>query len=216
MFRSRFLMASAAAIAAVAVLTISGGVFAEDAGKPFKPVDLPSDLAEKVKSLPAEKVDFLRGEDALSFADRHDLLFSRLSKRTPEAIEAYIDAMMEIVAASKYDPARDKASIPLDAKDPTFNDWKMRRSPAFDTPRQPGPINVQRYVSSGPKQGIPTFFNLPVALTPADLVAGEVDVAIMGAGLDMGSGARGQDRRDLQEPVHGHARAHAHDGVPVQ
>lgn len=155
------------------------------------PAELPADLAEKVRSLPAEKLEFLRGEGALAFADRHDLLFSRLSKRTPEAIEAYIDAMMEIDAASKYDPSRDRDSIPLDTKDPTFNDWKMRRPPAFDTPRQPGPINVQRYLSSGPKQGIPTFFNLPVALTPADLVAGEVEVAIMGAGLDMGSGARG-------------------------
>src|SRR5258708_37976770 len=46
-------------------------------------------------------------------------------------------------------------------------------------------------MGSGPKLGIPTFFNLPVALTPEDLKAGKVDVAIVGAGLDMGSGFRG-------------------------
>ncbi len=39
--------------------------------------------------------------------------------------------------------------------------------------------------------GTPTFFMLPVALTPEDLTAGEVDVAIMGAPLDTGSGMRG-------------------------
>jgi agmatinase len=161
------------------------------AEKDAKPAELPPALAEKVASLPKEKVDFLRGEDALAFADRHDLLFKRLIKRTPEAIEDYIDGMMEVAAAAKYDPSRDKASIPLDTTDETFNDWKSRRPAAFDTPRQPGPINVQRYMAAGPKLGIPTFFNLPVALTPADLIAGEVDVAIMGAGLDMGSGARG-------------------------
>ena len=44
---------------------------------------------------------------------------------------------------------------------------------------------------ASPKLGIPTFFNLPVALTPEDLVAGEVDVAIMGIGLDTGTGFRG-------------------------
>jgi agmatinase len=39
--------------------------------------------------------------------------------------------------------------------------------------------------------GVRTFFQLPVALTPADLIAGKVDVAIMGAPIDMGIGMRG-------------------------
>lgn len=183
---------SVAAVALAAFLGLSGAAIAAgDDAKAFAPADLPPELAEKIKDLPAEKIEFLRGEDALAFADRHDLLFARLIKKTPSAIEDYIDGMMEVAAISKYDPARDAASIPLDASDPTFNGWKARRPAAFDAPREPGPINVQRYLSSGPKIGIPTFFNLPVALTPADLIAGEVDVAIMGAGLDMGSGARG-------------------------
>jgi arginase family enzyme len=36
--------------------------------------------------------------------------------------------------------------------------------------------------------GIPTFFKLPIALTPEDLKAGDVDVAIIGAHTDMGGG----------------------------
>lgn len=39
--------------------------------------------------------------------------------------------------------------------------------------------------------GIPTFFKLPVALTPEDLKAGDVDIAIIDAHTDMGGGYRG-------------------------
>jgi agmatinase len=40
-------------------------------------------------------------------------------------------------------------------------------------------------------QGIPTFFHLPIALTPEDLKAGKVEIAFIGAHNDMGSGMRG-------------------------
>jgi len=157
----------------------------------FEPVELPAALAEKTAGLAEEKLDFLRGENALSFAERHDVLFDRLDAKTPAEIEAYVDAMMRVTELVGYDPDEDPASIPLNTDSGGFNYWKTRRPPAFDTPRQPGPINVNRYLQAGPKSGIPTFFNLPVALTPQDLLAGEVDVAIMGAGLDMGTGFRG-------------------------
>jgi arginase family enzyme len=49
---------------------------------------------------------------------------------------------------------------------------------------------LSRYVS-GRAAGIPTFASAPVALTPPDLRAGKVDVAILGAPIDMGSGFRG-------------------------
>ena len=41
---------------------------------------------------------------------------------------------------------------------------------------------------------LPTFLHQPLAFTPEDLAAAEVDVAIMGAFTDMGSGARGASR----------------------
>lgn len=157
----------------------------------FEPVDLPATIADKVRGLPSEKVDFLRGDRIFGFAERHDLLFDRLENKTPEQIEAYIDAMMRVIEMMKFDPDTDSAAIELNTDGPGFNGWKTRRPAAFDTPREAGPINVNRYLRASPKNGIPTFFNLPVALTPEDLTAGEVDVAIMGAGLDMGSGFRG-------------------------
>ncbi|MDA0679906.1 MAG: agmatinase family protein [Proteobacteria bacterium] len=176
--------------AAVAILALCITAFAQDEDE-FEPVDLPDDIAAKVSDLPQEKVDFLRGDGIFGFAERHELLFDRLDSKTPAQIEAYIDAMMRVTELMKFNPDTDMASIPLNTESDGFNAWKTRRPAEFDTPREAGPINVNRYLSAGPKQGIPTFFNLPIAMTPEDLVAGEVDIAIMGAGLDMGSGYRG-------------------------
>jgi arginase len=84
----------------------------------------------------------------------------------------------------------EKAVIPLDTDDPTYNLWQTPRDDLSEG-REAGPINIQRYAGGAGWQGIPTFFKLPVALTPADLTAGDVDVAIIGAHTDMGGGYRG-------------------------
>ena len=157
----------------------------------FEPVDLPPELAKRLDGVAAEKIEFLRGEDALFFAERHDILFSRFSGKSADQVEAYIDAMMRVRELLKFDPEKDLESIPLNTESDEFNWFRTRRPPEFDTPREAGPININRYMQAGAKQGIPTFFNLPVALTPEDLVAGDVDVAIMGVGLDTGTGFRG-------------------------
>ena len=83
--------------------------------------------------------------------------------------------------------------IPLDQSDPTYDLWKKRREDLSEG-REPGPINVQRYPGGFAHQGIPTFFKLPVALVPEDLTAGNVDVAIISAHTDMGTGVRGTSR----------------------
>ncbi|GAA2587638.1 agmatinase [Actinomadura fulvescens] len=57
--------------------------------------------------------------------------------------------------------------------------------------REPGPINVQRYQHVPAYAGIATFLGLPLCLTPEDLRAGGVEVAVVGAPVDMGSGHRG-------------------------
>ncbi len=88
-------------------------------------------------------------------------------------------------------PQEDRAAIPLNPDDPTIDEWKQIRNMADDPKREPGPINIQRFAGGLAWLGIPTFFMLPVALTPEDLTAGEVDVAILGAPLDTGSGMRG-------------------------
>jgi agmatinase len=85
----------------------------------------------------------------------------------------------------------EKPVIPLDTGDPSYNSWQQLRDFSKDRQREPGPINVQKYDFGMSWMGIPTFFHLPVALTPDDLKAGKVEIAIMGAYTDMGSGMRG-------------------------
>jgi formimidoylglutamase len=86
-----------------------------------------------------------------------------------------------------------KPVIPLNTGDPSYDLWKTRRDD-LTKGREPGPINVQRYGFGAGYQGIPTFFRTPVALVPADLKAGDVDVAFIGAYTDMGGGQRGASR----------------------
>lgn len=93
-------------------------------------------------------------------------------------------------AQAQEEDAPVERSIPLNPDDPTFDVWREYRDMSDDA-REPGPINIQRFNGGSARSGIPTFFNLPVALTPADLKAGEVDVAILGAPFDFGSGFRG-------------------------
>ncbi len=85
----------------------------------------------------------------------------------------------------------EEAVIPLDTEDPSYNVWRTLRDPSKGPKREPGIINVQKYDFGLSYNAMPTFFHLPVALTPADLLASQVDIAIMGAVTDMGTGMRG-------------------------
>lgn len=91
----------------------------------------------------------------------------------------------------KQEPIREgeQPVIPLDTKDPSYNAWRTLRDD-FGKNRTVGPIGVQRFPGQGWMQ-MPTFFHQPLAFTPEDLVAGKVDVAILGAFTDMGGGMRG-------------------------
>ncbi|MBO9449809.1 agmatinase family protein [Tropicibacter sp. R16_0] len=85
--------------------------------------------------------------------------------------------------------------IPLDTGDPSYNAWQTPL-PSFEGEREgrtPGLTNPARFFGQGYAQ-LPTFLHQPLAFTPEDLAAGNVDVAIMGAFTDMGSGARGASR----------------------
>lgn len=82
------------------------------------------------------------------------------------------------------------SSIPLVKSDPLINAWKEPRDLSKDG-RKPGLIQVQRSHGGLAYSGIPTFFKAPIALTPADLKAGQVDVAFMGASMDTSVGRRG-------------------------
>ena len=159
-----------------------------------KPV-LPPALATKVAALPKAKRDFLTSDEAEMFAGSYPKLYERLLTKSPAEIEAYIDGAQAALQASKFDAATDMAAIPLNTGKDSFNGWKVRRPAGLDPKREPGPIELSYYlhgrgggVYGG---GIATFAGAPVAIFPEDLVAGKVDVAIVGAPLDMGSGYRG-------------------------
>ena len=85
----------------------------------------------------------------------------------------------------------EKPVIPLDEDDPTYNIWRELRNLSKDPKREPGIINIQKYNFGMSYNAMPTFFNTPVAMSPADLKASQVDIAVMGAVPDMGTGMRG-------------------------
>ena len=84
-------------------------------------------------------------------------------------------------SAQEAAPDPEAAIIRLDPNDPNLEVWRDRDI-SDDPPREPGPIQVGSVL---------TFFGLPMARTIEDLVAGEVEVAFMGAPVDMGVGFRG-------------------------
>lgn len=152
-------------------------------------VNAPAWLAPKIAGLSKAKRDFLLSEKAEQMAGSYERLFLRLKDKTPGEIEAYVDGMMSVVQSAKFNPDTDMGSIPLDTSDENFNGWKLMRPRELTLKREAGPISLSYYMQS--RGGIATFANAPVAIYPEDLVAGKVDVAIVGAPLDMGSGYRG-------------------------
>ena len=77
-------------------------------------------------------------------------------------------------------PWRDPDDPLVQKLDPGWDIYFQRRDRSNDPDREPGPINLQRYAVVSGINGFPTYMGLPVALTPEDLKAGEVDVAIVG------------------------------------
>jgi agmatinase len=93
----------------------------------------------------------------------------------------------------------EKPIVHLNPDDPSYDVWKKVRDDISEG-REPGPINVQRYVGGVPWAGIPTFFHLPVALTTEDLAVGKVEVAIFGAELIGDMRARSYGPQEMRNP----------------
>ncbi|WP_194743998.1 agmatinase family protein [Thermaurantiacus tibetensis] len=172
---------------AMALVALAGaGALGADTARPA----FPAALQAVIDRLPPAKREFLLSDKAEGIAGSRRKLIERLEGRSLEQVEAYVDGMMAVVEAGKFDPARDLAAIPLAIESEEFNAWKTMRPRTLNRQREPGPIHLSYYMSqfSG---GIATFAGAPVAIYPEDLEAGRVDVAIVGAPLDMGSGYRG-------------------------
>ena len=160
------------------------------------PIELPESVAPKLELLTEEEIVFLESSDARNFAGPLEGTLEALEERTPEEVKAWVNAMQRAMDHTQYKEGRDAANIPLNTESPDFNAWRMLRPRSMDPEREAGPIALGRYDGRG---GPPTFGGHPLALTKEDLIAGEVDVAILGAPLNMGSGWRDSGARATAE-----------------
>lgn len=164
--------------------------------KDAPPIELPDDLAPKLALLSDEEIVFLKSGVARAFAGSAEDTIEAINKRSPEDVKSWVNAMQHVVDHNHFREGRDASSIPLNKSSPEFNAWRLERPRSMDPPRETGPVALGRYNGRG---GPPTFGGHPLALSREDLVAGEVDVAILGAPLNMGSGWRDSGERATAE-----------------
>jgi len=150
-------------------------------------IELPDSVTSKLTLLSPEQVEFLQSADAGRFRGDLEKTVEYLEENTPEHILTWVEAMQGVISAQRYNEGRDAPNIALNTDSPIFNAWRLRRPASMDPEREAGTISLGRYNGGG---GPPTFGGFPLALTPEDLIAAEVDVAIVGAPLNMGSGWR--------------------------
>jgi len=156
------------------------------------PIELPDSVAPKLALLTPEEIEFLKSNDARAFTGPAEDTIDALNERTPEEVQAWVQAMQHVVNHNHYEEGRDTPNVRLNTESPKFNAWRLQRPRSMDPEREPGPIPLGRYDGKG---GPPTFGGFPLALSTEDLVADEVDVAILGAPLNMGSGWRDSGER---------------------
>ncbi len=150
-------------------------------------ITLPDSVTPKLSLLTPEQIQFLQSGAARGLAGGLDDTVEALEERSPEEIKAWVEAIQTMVDARVYREGRDSPNIPLNTDSDKFNAWRLERPRSLDPEREDGPIALGRYNGNG---GPPTFGGYKLALTKEDLIAGEVDVAILGAPLNMGSGWR--------------------------
>jgi agmatinase len=160
------------------------------------PIELPDSVSPKLEKLTPAEIEFLLSNDARPFTGSVEDTVEELQELTAEEVKAWVNAMQEVVSNSRYQEGRDAPSVPFNTASTRFNAWRLQRPRSMDPPREAGPVPLGRYDGAG---GPPTFGGFPLALTQADLVAGEVDVAILGAPLNMGSAWRDSGERATAE-----------------
>lgn len=154
------------------------------------PIELPDSVAPKLALLTPEEIEFLESSDARGYAGSLEDTVKALEESSPEEVKAWVNAMQDIVTSTRYVEGRDLPNIPLNTDSPQFNRWRSMRPRSMDPARDPGAVQLSRYGGYSSAGGPPTFGNFPLALTMEDLVAAKVDVAILGAPLNMGTGWR--------------------------
>lgn len=157
----------------------------------LEPIELPEDVAGKLMELSDAERTFLESAEARRYAGDLEKTLEKLEERNPEEVQAWVQALMQVEKQRVYTEGEDAPNIPLNTTSERFNAWRVKRPRSLDPKREDGPVALGRYGGDG---GPPTFGGLPLALSQADLVAGEVDAAVLGAPLNMGSGWRDSGR----------------------
>jgi arginase family enzyme len=149
---------------------------------------VPFEHRGKVAALPPEQQAFLTSGAALEFLPAVQLAHE-VATRDADALVTMVGDLMALADRMGFDPATDLGAMPLNIESRGFNGHRVVTPPLLaERQRAPGPFGVHRY--QFPVTGVPTFAGARVAITPQDLIAGAVDVAIVGVPNDMGSGRR--------------------------
>jgi agmatinase len=148
---------------------------------------VPTELAAKVGALSEPQRAFIESGAAIDVMPERQLVHE-LTTRDAASLGRLIDDLIAVAEQMGYSPERDMGAAPLNLTTKRFV-WAVRTPSGLrEMKREPGPFSVHRYLY--PTSGVPTFGGARVAVWPEDLVAGNVDVAIMGVPSDMSSGQR--------------------------
>jgi len=148
---------------------------------------IPDELRAAASVLNAAQTEFITSGDVLEFIPERQLEHE-LATRGAKGLQSFVNDLMSLAALMAYDPERDMGAAPLNLDATDFNSGVLTPAPLRELEREPGPFSVHRYLF--PQSGVPTFGGAKVAIWPEDLVAGNVDVAIIGVPSNMSSGRR--------------------------
>lgn len=152
--------------------------------------EFPAHMEQQLRTLDDTQREFLRGDEVRRVVPSWNRLLRELERRDPLALETYVHDLMVTVEAMKFQPDEDMAETPMNLESSDYNNYTILRPQEFnDHRRDPGPFALTAYLRPG-SAAIPTFAGAPVAITPEDLIAGDVEVAIVGIPLNLSSGWR--------------------------
>jgi len=149
---------------------------------------VPDELLEQLSALNSEQAEFITSGTALTFMPAQQLEHE-LATRDADSLQGLVNDLIALSAEMGYDPERDMGATPLNLASKRFNRGTLPTPAALrELKREPGPFSVHRYLF--PQSGVPTFAGAKVAIWPEDLIAGNVDVAIIGVPSNASSGRR--------------------------
>ena len=149
---------------------------------------VPDELRAAMDTLNEEQTEFITSGTVFNFIPERQLEHE-LETRDADGLRKLVGDLMSLAAQMAYDPESDMGAAPLNLNSYGFHGNSIRTpAPLREQMREPGPFSVHRYLF--PQSGVPTFGGAKVAIWPEDLVAGKVDVAIIGVPSNMSSGRR--------------------------